>query len=90
MIQGDQTPRAPNAFIELLKDQNIQRWIERLVLAAIAAYFGVKVNAVHHDVNDAKDVATDTNQTQKKIVAVEVRGTQQDVENLKATTQEAK
>ncbi len=80
----------PNWIVDLLKDPNIQRWIERIIMAAIATYFGVKVNSVHHDINDTKDVATNTNETQKAVVAVEVRGTPADVEKLKATTQEAK
>jgi hypothetical protein len=85
-----QLPPKTSPVLDFFRDPTIQRWIERIILGVVVAYFSAKMNLVHQDVNSAKDIAADTNKTQKAVVAVEVRGNPQDVEALRATTQEAK
>src|SRR3954471_18501462 len=56
-----------------------------IIVAGIIAYF--HTGKAITNIEQTKNLAEDTNKTQKAVVAVEVRGTPQDVEALKATTQ---
>ncbi len=96
MMQDDSplnpVPPRSSAVNEFYKANHL--WLDRIlfliVTTIIASVFHVKLDDIGQNVNSTKDVATDTNKTQKAVVAVEVRGEPQDLAALKATTQESK